>query len=656
VPNSAFHPFRHLTAAAKTLWQRDQDSFLDELRWRLDLRLLLLTAGAGLGMGWLRWHTLGRLDLIPLVSLGALSAWLWLRSHPKGHRTVVRALTLMFLAIAIGDLARPGQSAPWALFCIVALPAYGTLVDGLTAGGLAMLCTLGAAVWAAMQFQPGEIRLLAVFAGLTSLCFYATSLTYTWIFGALVERRRATQAAIAAASASAGQLARTLGDEVTVANAQLRAGLGQGLLHAGQTLALQEILTRSRATLPQDQLQAAADPERLLEHQRQAAHRTFLLVATTVAAGASAAILVLHRNLWWLPAAVAVLTGLLYGWSQRPGLGWIWRVRLFLALCFSAMVVDSCLSKGETPAASLIFLPLIVFYSGLLDSMPSVLATSSAGWLLLRLQALQNGPPDWPSYSTWLVIEGLLVALVLGFGWAIRPLYRSLLAELAAQEEDLRQSLLSYRRLVSVLYHDLANPLAVLKTLAALPAELRRPDDQERSRRMLERLETVTAAARLAVEPPAGAVKTTVEAWVAGAEDLFRERLKAKELAWHVALESGLPTLGGAPHARDQVLGHLISNAIRFSPQGGAIALRAERYGPWLRVMVRDLGDGFPKDVLEDLQQGAAPRPRPDLNGETGNGFGLLLAQATARDMGGRLELRNQGQGGAEAMLWLPGD
>ncbi|HTB34613.1 MAG TPA: HAMP domain-containing sensor histidine kinase [bacterium] len=656
MPKSVFHPFRRLGAAAKTLWQRDQDPFLDELRWRLDLRLLLLTAGAGLGLGWLRWYTLDRLDLIPLVSLGALAAWLWLRSHAKGHRTVVRILTLLFLAIALSDLARPGQSAPWALFCIVALPAYGTLVDGLTAGGLAMLCTVGAAVWAAIQFEPGEIRLLAVFAGLTSLCFYATSLTYTWIFGALVERRRMTQAAIATASASAGQLARTLGDEVTVANAQLRAGLGQGLLQPDQTLALQEILARSRAALPQEPLQAGADPERLLEDQRQAAHRTFLLVATTVAAGASAAILVLHRHLWWLPAVVAVLSGLLYGWGQRPSLRWIWRVRLFLALCLSAMVADSSLSNGESPAASLIFLPLIVFYSGLLDSIPSVLATSLAGLVLLWAQSLQNGPPDWPSYPTWLVIQGLLIALVLGFSWAIRPLYRSLLAELAAQEEDWRRSLLSYRRLVSVLYHDLANPLAVLKTLAALPPELRRPDDLDRSRRMLERLEAVTAAARLAVEPAAGALKATVESWVAGAEDLFRERLKAKELAWHVALEAGLPALGGAAQARDQVLGHLVSNAIRFSPQGGAIALRAERYGPWLRVTVRDLGDGFPTDVLEDLQQGAAPRPRPDLNGETGNGFGLLLALATARGMGGRLELRNQGQGGAEAMLWLPGD
>jgi signal transduction histidine kinase len=648
------HPLSRLLAAARTLWQRDQDPFLDALRWRLDLRLLLLTAATGAGMAVLRWTTQGRLDFIPLASAGSLGAWFWLRGHPTGHRKVVRWLTALLLGIGLSDLARPGQSAPWALFCMVVLPAYGTLVDGLAAGGLAALCTVGASVWEAARPMPGEIRLLAVFAGLASLCFYATSLTYTWIFGAMVERRRVARSAVASATSAAGQLARTLGDEVTVANARLRSSLAQGLSDPRQTSDLQQILARSRAALPLDQRETATDPEALLEHQRQAAHRIFLLLATSVAAGAAIAILLLQRNLWWLAAAVAALTGLLYGWGQRSRLPWILRVRLFIALCLMAMAADLSLSRGRTPAASLVFLPLVVFYSGLLDSMRSVAATAALGLAMLGWESLQNGPPDWPFYSTFLVVQALLVGLVLGVGWAIRPVYRGLLADLAAQEEDLRRSLLSYRRLVSALFHDLANPLAVLQTLAGLPAALRRPEDGERSRRMLERLEAVTAAARLAVEPAAGGPPSSVEAWVAGAEDLFRERLRAKKLAWHVAVDSGLPGLAASSQARDQVLGHLVSNAIRFSPQAGAIAVRAERRGAWLRLSVRDLGNGFPGDVLEDLGQGAAPRPRADLQGETGNGYGLLLAQATARDLGGRLELRNQDQGGAEAELWLP--
>ena len=649
-------PLSRLMAAARTLWHRDQDPFLDELRLRLDLRLLLLTAAAGAGLSVLRWATQGRLDFVPAVSLGALGAWLWLRGHPKGHRRMVRLLTLLFLGIALNDLARPGQSAPWALFCMVALPAYGTLVDGLTAGGLATLCTAGASVWAAREPTPDDIRLLAVFAGLAGLCFYAASLTYTWIFGALVDRRRVAQAAVATATAAAGQLARTLGDEVTVANARLRSSLAQGPPDPRQTAELLRILARSRAELPPDQRETAADPERLLERQRQAAHRIFLLLATSVAAGAAIAIVLLHRNFWWLAAGVAALTGLLYGWGQRGRLPWIWRVRLFLTLCLVAMAADLGLSRGAPLAASLVFLPLVVFYSGLLDSMPSMLVTSAAGLALLGVEGLQSGASPWASYATFLAIQALLVGLVLGFGWAIRPVYRRLLADLAAQEEDLRRSLLSYRRLVSVLFHDLANPLAVLQTLAGLPAALRRPEDVDRSRRMLERLEAVTAAARLAVEPAADAQPSSIEAWLAGAEDLFRERLRAKELAWHVAVDSGLPALGASAQARDQVLGHLISNAIRFSPRGGAIAIRGERSGAWLRLSVRDLGNGFPTDVLEDLGQGAAPLPRADLAGETGNGYGLLLAGATARDLGGRLELRNQDQGGAEAELWLPLD
>jgi len=643
-----------MAAAAKTLWQRDRDPFLDELRWRLDLRLLWLAAGAGAGLGALRWAREGRMDLIPVVSAGALAAWFWLRDRPAGHRLVVRAVTLLVLAVALDDLSYPGQSAPWALFCLVVLPAYGTLADGMVSGGLAALCTVGASGWAAVHFRTSAIQLMAVFAGLSSLCFYATSLTYTWIFGALVERRRAAQKAVAESSAAAEQMARTLGDEVTLANARLRGELGQGAPNPRQTRELQDILARSRSSLPQEQMLAATDPELLLEQQRQAALRLLLLLATAVAAGAAVAILALGRRFWWLAASVAVLTGLLYRSGRRPKLRWIWRMRLFIGLCLAAMVADMALTGGENPAASLLFLPLVVFYSGLLDSMAAVVVTGLAGLVLLRLEWLQTRPSDWGVYPSLLVIQGLLTCLVLGFGWALRPLYRNLLADLATQEEDLRRSVHSYRRLVSVLFHDLANPLSVLQTLGALPPELRQPEDRERSRRMMERLESVTAAARQSVETPAGAAKTTVEAWVAGAEDLFRERLKAKELAWHVAVEAGLPALGGAPQARDLVLGHLVSNAIRFSPRNGAVVIRAERSGPWLWLSVRDLGNGYPSDVLEDLQQGAAPRPRQDLEGGTGSGYGLLLAQATARDLGGRLELRNQAQGGAEAVLWLP--
>lgn len=639
------------------LWDRDRDPFLDGLRLRLHRRLLLVSGTICAGLGLLRYATTERVDLLPLACAASLAAWALLDRWPGANRGVARSMTLLFLAVGVQDLlSRPLHDLPWAVFALMVLPAYGTLVDGIVAGGAAAATTVGACLWSGQRAANPSAALLTYFAALGTLCFYATCLAYTWSFGALVDRRRRSQAAVESAGRAAGSLAQALSAEVIVATGRLRAGLQEGLQGLEHAAGLRRVLNRIREQLPQDLPAGAVDPRVLLDRQRHAAHRVYLMLAAAVCGMADAAVDLLSLPRGWLAGSVAWLSLALLVFGERMDFPWRWRMRIFLAGCLGATAVDILFCSSDlTPPSSIVLMPLLLFYSGMLDT---PLATAVAAFVGAGLMAWAGLHVPLGQPFQVLVVELAAMGLgMLGFAWNVLPIYRDLLDELAETEEGLRRGLHAYRRLVSTLFHDLANPLSVLQTLASLPPSMLRPEDTDRADRMVERLESVTAAARQAGGEAVPAAADAPAAWgrvAEGLHDLFRDALSSRAITWRLGGDTQLPLQSRDPRQRDNVLGHLLSNAVRFSPEGGSISLDTRREGPWTVLRLRDQGSGFPNDVLDQLARGAAPKPRPDRRGDTGNGFGLLLAQAYARDLGGWLELSNPIDGGALAELWLP--
>ena len=101
-----------------------------------------------------------------------------------------------------------------------------------------------------------------------------------------------------------------------------------------------------------------------------------------------------------------------------------------------------------------------------------------------------------------------------------------------------------------------------------------------------------------------------------------------------------------------QALSNLLDNALEFSPPGGVIELSgAPEEGGYL-LRVRDHGPGVPDYALERVFERFYSLPRPDSGKSTG--LGLSLVREVAQLHGGRAELLNHADGGAEARLWLP--
>ena len=118
----------------------------------------------------------------------------------------------------------------------------------------------------------------------------------------------------------------------------------------------------------------------------------------------------------------------------------------------------------------------------------------------------------------------------------------------------------------------------------------------------------------------------------------------------------GLPLLRGDERRIRNAMGHLVANAIKFTPGGGSIrvAARVEDRSGDLLLMVSDTGIGI---VESDLQRAFEPFVQLDASLARrfpGTGLGLYVSQITAHAHGGDLILSSEPGVGTTAVLRLP--
>ena len=94
------------------------------------------------------------------------------------------------------------------------------------------------------------------------------------------------------------------------------------------------------------------------------------------------------------------------------------------------------------------------------------------------------------------------------------------------------------------------------------------------------------------------------------------------------------------------VLRNLVSNAIKFTLPGGAVAISARRVGDATEIMVSDNGVGMPPNVAADIFRLDRRTTTTGTAGERGSGLGLLLCRDLVERQGGQLSVKSTvGQG-----------
>ena len=104
-----------------------------------------------------------------------------------------------------------------------------------------------------------------------------------------------------------------------------------------------------------------------------------------------------------------------------------------------------------------------------------------------------------------------------------------------------------------------------------------------------------------------------------------------------------------------QAVTNLISNAIKFSPEGSRILLKATRLGAdEAQIEVRDNGQGIPADKLEQIFDRFQQVDASDTRTMGGTGLGLAICQGIVRQHGGRIWVTSEEGLGSRFFLTLP--
>ena len=137
-------------------------------------------------------------------------------------------------------------------------------------------------------------------------------------------------------------------------------------------------------------------------------------------------------------------------------------------------------------------------------------------------------------------------------------------------------------------------------------------------------------------------------------EMLIAPQVQAKELAFeHAGCDGDVAVLADRDKLR-QILLNLVSNAIKFTPEGGKILVECEAREEVVQIRVRDTGVGIPEDrfrsIFEPFVQAGRALNRPD----EGVGLGLAISRDLARGMGGDVTVESAVGRGSVFTVSLP--
>jgi signal transduction histidine kinase len=218
----------------------------------------------------------------------------------------------------------------------------------------------------------------------------------------------------------------------------------------------------------------------------------------------------------------------------------------------------------------------------------------------------------------------------------------------------------------AMLSHELRTPLmavlgwtALLKATSLPPDAVSAVDLIERNARIQRRLvddlldmaRIVTGRLRIDSRPIA-----SLAAVIRIVIDSFRPVALSKGLTVQAALDVDAGPVNGDPERLQQVVWNLLSNAIRFTPQGGQVDIRCARRGREVEVSVRDSGRGIRQEALPHLFERYWQDPLVEQPGQ-GLGLGLAIAHRIVTLHSGAISASSEGDNrGATFTVRLPLD
>jgi len=249
----------------------------------------------------------------------------------------------------------------------------------------------------------------------------------------------------------------------------------------------------------------------------------------------------------------------------------------------------------------------------------------------------------------------------------VRPVEAALRAQLAREEEARERAEETSRardEFLASLSHELRTPLTAIMGWAHL---LRSGSLDEASR--ARALETIERNAHLEAQLLAdildvariitGKLRLQIQdvdaaQIVATAVDAVRQHAEQKKVSLRLTPPEHDTAVAADPDRLQQVVGNLLTNAIKFTPSGGEVRVRVATEAQSVAIEIQDTGEGIAPEALphlfERFRQG-----RPVTHGKGGLGLGLTIVSHIVELHSGRVRADSEGPGhGSTFTVHLP--
>lgn len=240
------------------------------------------------------------------------------------------------------------------------------------------------------------------------------------------------------------------------------------------------------------------------------------------------------------------------------------------------------------------------------------------------------------------------------------------MASLQRAEEEASRANLAKSEFLAVMSHELRTPLNAIAGFAQLlkenihgeltPAQA---DDVSRILRNEKQLLSIIDSVLGFVSAEQGKINIPIQdVRVADAFDAVEPIVKTELGNKHLVLQRELarPQLAvhADPKSLQEILVTLLSNASKYTRDGGTITLGADREGPNVRIWVKDTGVGISDHEMKRVFEPFFQAERGPTRGYSGIGLGLSIARTLARRMDGEITIASAEGKGTTASVALP--
>lgn len=242
--------------------------------------------------------------------------------------------------------------------------------------------------------------------------------------------------------------------------------------------------------------------------------------------------------------------------------------------------------------------------------------------------------------------EGVMCAVVIEDITQQRAADEARNAFVAHATHELRTPLTNIRLYIEQLIEDDGDAAARANALNVVNQEVRRLE------RIITDMLSVSEIEAGTLQIRRGDVR--LDALLTELEADFKAQAREKEISLTFQLPPKLPVLQGDRDKVAVALHNLVGNALKYTPQGGQVTVRAEHTGQVLGIDVVDNGIGIKSDEAELVFEKFYRAKDKRVSNITGTGLGLTLARQVIRLHGGDITVKSQLDKGTTFTVTLP--